>query len=523
MYDLEKLMKKDDVPGHILLGHVGLFPLTVDSFRSLYGPNRISDEIMDALFHIKSKGDLDLLAITTHSMSKILDGCKRARSTYFMKTDKLQNYKRVMGPYLEGDHWTFVHCNLESKEIVYCNSFGESKEKCETIRDTWELFAKRRDILGPWTVKTLPHSTQLDSVSCGVFTIMFAECVLDGKEFPNICILNKRKDLASELWAGLVCMHSLDHKRNYCSCGERFLPKDGVKCSACSGYFHGKCLKAKGQCVICAAGCSSTEQVNTDVCETSQKSVDEDQITLRVCDMVSCETEEPHEEEPHEEEPHEEEPHEEEPHEEEPHEEEPHEEEPHEEEPHEEEPHEEERKDGFYVESLLKVASSKKVKRHFVTVAELQRRCSAPENYSANLMVTYLRKAKHKKKELEGQLRQAGVQPSKYAANTTMCSRLVEDECKSLAEDLGQLTKHIPFESIGKRLAEGNKNIPSAIVKVEELSAELQEVEKVLNEHFETYNKVTHTLGPSVSHVVFSLIKQCLTAKMTALEEMNSC
>ncbi|XP_049337493.1 uncharacterized protein LOC125802972 isoform X7 [Astyanax mexicanus] len=434
MYDLEKLMKKDDVPGHILLGHVGLFPLTVDSFRSLYGPNRISDEIMDALFHIKSKGDLDLLAITTHSMSKILDGCKRARSTYFMKTDKLQNYKRVMGPYLEGDHWTFVHCNLESKEIVYCNSFGESKEKCETIRDTWELFAKRRDILGPWTVKTLPHSTQLDSVSCGVFTIMFAECVLDGKEFPNICILNKRKDLASELWAGL------DHKRNYCSCGERFLPKDGVKCSACSGYFHGKCLKAKGQCVICAAGCSSTEQVNTDVCETSQKSgyscVDEDQITLRVCDMVSCETEEPHEEEPHEEEPHEEEPHEEEPHEEEPHE-----EEPHEEEPHEEEPHEEERK----------------------------------------------------------------------------------DECKSLAEDLGQLTKHIPFESIGKRLAEGNKNIPSAIVKVEELSAELQEVEKVLNEHFETYNKVTHTLGPSVSHVVFSLIKQCLTAKMTALEEMNSC
>ncbi|XP_049340996.1 uncharacterized protein LOC111194920 isoform X8 [Astyanax mexicanus] len=445
MYDLEKLMKKDDVPGHILLGHVGLFPLTVDSFRSLYGPNRISDEIMDALFHIKSKGDLDLLAITTHSMSKILDGCKRARSTYFMKTDKLQNYKRVMGPYLEGDHWTFVHCNLESKEIVYCNSFGESKEKCETIRDTWELFAKRRDILGPWTVKTLPHSTQLDSVSCGVFTIMFAECVLDGKEFPNICILNKRKDLASELWAGLVCMHSLDHKRNYCSCGERFLPKDGVKCSACSGYFHGKCLKAKGQCVICAAGCSSTEQVNTDVCETSQKSgyscVDEDQITLRVCDMVSCETEEPHEEEPHEEEPHEEEPHEEEPHEEEPHEEEPHEEEPHEEEPHEEEPHEEERK----------------------------------------------------------------------------------DECKSLAEDLGQLTKHIPFESIGKRLAEGNKNIPSAIVKVEELSAELQEVEKVLNEHFETYNKVTHTLGPSVSHVVFSLIKQCLTAKMTALEEMNSC
>ncbi|XP_076869867.1 uncharacterized protein LOC143521170 [Brachyhypopomus gauderio] len=87
--------------------------------------------------------------------------------------------------------------------------------------------------------------------------------------------------------------------------------------------------------------------------------------------------------------------------------------------------------------------------------------------------------------------------------------RKLKDDCKSLAEDLG------------KKLAEGNKNIPSAIVKVEELSAELQEVEKTLNEHFETYNKVTHTLGPSVSHVMFSLIKQCLTAKMTALEEIN--
>lgn len=64
--------------------------------------------------------------------------------------------------------------------------------------------------------------------------------------------------------------------------------------------------------------------------------------------------------------------------------------------------------------------------RHFVSVEELQRRCSAPEKFSGHLMVTYLRKAKGKKKQLVRELKEAGVQLSPYGSNTTMCTKLVE-------------------------------------------------------------------------------------------------
>lgn len=61
-----------------------------------------------------------------------------------------------------------------------------------------------------------------------------------------------------------------------------------------------------------------------------------------------------------------------------------------------------------------------------MSVEELQRRSKGPEKFSANLMVTYLRKAKAKKKTLESELKEAGVQLSSYSANTTLCTKLVE-------------------------------------------------------------------------------------------------
>lgn len=61
-----------------------------------------------------------------------------------------------------------------------------------------------------------------------------------------------------------------------------------------------------------------------------------------------------------------------------------------------------------------------------MSIEELKRRAEGPEKFSANLMVTYMRKAKSKKQALERELKEAGVRLSPYSSNTSLCSKLVE-------------------------------------------------------------------------------------------------
>ncbi|XP_026101570.1 uncharacterized protein LOC113072812 [Carassius auratus] len=100
---------------------------------------------------------------------------------------------------------------------------------------------------------------------------------------------------------------------------------------------------------------------------------------------------------------------------------------------------------GFLVESVLKVSDSHQAKRYLVTLDELQRRCSPPESYSANTVVSYLRKAKGQKTKITEKLAELEVNPSKRTKFTSQCSKLCEDECKDLAGDIMFLAaKFIP-------------------------------------------------------------------------------
>ncbi|XP_073729882.1 uncharacterized protein [Misgurnus anguillicaudatus] len=86
-------------------------------------------------------------------------------------------------------------------------------------------------------------------------------------------------------------------------------------------------------------------------------------------------------------------------------------------------------RDGFLVESVLKVSDFHQAKRYLVSTSELKRRCSPPECYSSNTVVSYLRKAKAQKKNIEEKLTGMGVQPTKRTKLTSLCSKLCEDEC----------------------------------------------------------------------------------------------
>ncbi|KAK9956293.1 hypothetical protein ABG768_014038 [Culter alburnus] len=67
------------------IGRIGPYPLYMESFESLIENNEVSDEIMDALFHLFSRKRPDVLAINNQTLGHILEGDTRARSSYFTK------------------------------------------------------------------------------------------------------------------------------------------------------------------------------------------------------------------------------------------------------------------------------------------------------------------------------------------------------------------------------------------------------------------------------------------------------
>ncbi|XP_049320681.1 uncharacterized protein LOC125804935 isoform X1 [Astyanax mexicanus] len=201
------------------LGSVGPYPLYMESFETLVECNKVSDEIMDALFHLFSMKRPGILAINAHTLSHILDGGARARSHYFIKRNIFKNTREVIGPYLEhGNHWTFFHCSFVDRTITYLNSLGEQDQQYDKIKNNWSTFAAAKGYHGPWKRTTRNHSLQSDSISCGVFTAVFAETFLEGEEGYLTCppVHEERQRLGLLLFKSLGKYNIYSHINSVC-------------------------------------------------------------------------------------------------------------------------------------------------------------------------------------------------------------------------------------------------------------------------------------------------------------------
>ncbi|XP_059356981.1 uncharacterized protein LOC132095901 isoform X2 [Carassius carassius] len=179
-----------------VLGTVGPFKIFLGSLEALVGPSELPDESQPGTEPINSQ-----------AMRLILEGSSRARSTYFLKKNILKGASAIFGPYLVGEcHWTLFHCNLKEGTITYIDSLGEHPQRCSQIIENWSLFAASRDCQRPWKFINRDHDLQNDSVSCGVFSIMFAEMILQGQQGHLQClpISQERKRL------GILLFKSLD-------------------------------------------------------------------------------------------------------------------------------------------------------------------------------------------------------------------------------------------------------------------------------------------------------------------------
>ncbi|XP_073805203.1 uncharacterized protein [Danio rerio] len=192
---------------HVNIGRVGPYLLHIESFQSLVDQKKVSDEIMDALFHLFTMTQPGVVAINTHTLTQILEGEARARSRYFTKRNIFENINEIVGPYLEdGNHWTFFHCSLVDQTILYLNSLGEQDDQYSKLAENWSTFAASKGFQGPWKMIKRCHALQNDSISCGVFTAVFAEAFLGGAKGYLACspVQQERERL------GLLLFSSLD-------------------------------------------------------------------------------------------------------------------------------------------------------------------------------------------------------------------------------------------------------------------------------------------------------------------------
>ncbi|XP_056599813.1 uncharacterized protein LOC130417956 [Triplophysa dalaica] len=441
------------------IGKIGPYPLYVSSFQSLLGNQELPDEIMDAIFHLFSTKTPGLMAINNHTLNNILDGKVRARSHSFVKNNILKKAEVVIGPYLEGgNHWTFFHCNIAGRTITYLNSFGERKESCQKIADNWGIFATAKGCQGTWELCTREHDIQRDLISCGIFTAVFADAFLRGDQG----YINFPSVHEERERLAILLFTSLE-RSGICGVCHKAVAKSKGKCLTCGVSIHQKCVENNQETAICFL-CKVLVQTET----TSEHEGNKQAETAKCIDEEVVE------------------------------------------------------RDGFLVESVLKVSDFHQAKRYLVSTSELQRRCSPPECYSNNTVVSYLRKAKAKKRNIEEKLTGLGVQPKKRTKLTSLCTKLCEDECSELVSDVMFLAaKFMPQKKVVQEMCE-NEDIHDSISKAESCRKTLQTLLATLRRIWEIFGLATHGLGPGLIGGTFDFIDSCLKEKIKALKSSTT-
>ncbi|XP_073774433.1 uncharacterized protein isoform X2 [Danio rerio] len=476
---------------------------------------------MDALFHLFTMTQPGVVAINIHTLPQILEGEARARSRYFTKRNIFENINEIVGPYLEdGNHWTFFFAEAflgGAKGYLACSPVQQERERLGLL-----LFSSldRSGFCGICH-KTLSRKSKEKSSVC--LANIHKKCIPDNQEDAKCYFCKDSSGESNEIHTETKGQDSSGE-----STGNGFEAQDssgestgnGFEAQDSSGKRNGDGFEAQGSSdeknsdVFEAQDNSgerngdgfeaqvSSDERNSDGFEAQdnsgerkgdgfegqgnsgennqqrRKSRTEGKDSLGTSNQNSIVIEGEHKQD--------------------------------------------HSVRGFLVESVLKVSDFHQAKRYLVTSEELQRRCSPPESYSANTVVAYLRKAKGQKRKIAERLAELDVMPSTRTKLTSQCSKLCEDECSDLADDLMYLAaKTIPQKRVAQALPEEG-NVHAALARTEDCMKTLKAVENDLEAHWETFNLATHGLGPAVIKGTISLIDSCLKEKMKALKTKNT-
>ncbi|XP_062621423.1 uncharacterized protein LOC134283018 [Saccostrea cucullata] len=227
-----------------LMAIVGPYKLYGTSFDSLRSGMEVTDEIIDAyLQSLIDAGNHNVSYISCVVAGKLL---LQPSVCALMTSLSLDAYEQIFCPYNNNGHWEMFVVMPKEKTIKYIDPLGElTKKGCNILR-SWKTFINRRfsaglESTGPskWKLETIQHSKQMDSVSCGVFIMKFAELLIQGKPlfFNSRHVDTIRKDIAA------ILLGSCGNVTNNCrSCGQNYrLQHKWIQCNSCQWWHHFQC------------------------------------------------------------------------------------------------------------------------------------------------------------------------------------------------------------------------------------------------------------------------------------------
>ncbi|MED6274264.1 hypothetical protein CHARACLAT_014600 [Characodon lateralis] len=139
----------------------------------------------------------------------------------------------------------------------FLDPLGESQRKLNRCLEATREFMRLNGLkVSRWTCHSVPHAVQQDGMSCGVFALKFAECILEGKDlkFPsNTAAVNAMRVVIAS-----TCLCESESLENLCShCGgEDTDDLLWIACDSCKRLYHPGCVKnpptgTKYCCVLC--------------------------------------------------------------------------------------------------------------------------------------------------------------------------------------------------------------------------------------------------------------------------------
>lgn len=171
---------------------------------------------------------------------------------YFEEEKNLQfdRYEWIVGPVLKKNHWTLFLANTKNSNFYYFNSLKNSLEKNlleATAFDNWITFCAKigmKQII--WSLKTINHTCQEDSVNCGPFVCFYFYKVIKKEPLLTDKIEVFREVIYQEL------LKSTRH--DFCvACSQRKI--NGNTFLGCFHQYHPRCFKKYNIqcCVVCNA------------------------------------------------------------------------------------------------------------------------------------------------------------------------------------------------------------------------------------------------------------------------------
>ncbi|XP_077078681.1 sentrin-specific protease 1-like [Siphateles boraxobius] len=226
---------------------VGPYKLYDSSFHSLQGAEWLADEVIDAYLHLVVEKQQNHI----HQLCAVVARSLFAGQFRCLGKMKFPIEDIWLCPVNVGAHWILVIINMPEKTLLVIDPMGNERSYEHKILRNWRNFLKLRcdEQTAQWQLRTLKHDLQMDSSSCGVLVLNFAEQYLLTGTISNVqttpeAVSSARMKVACTL---LGCRGNAEEYCVLCSMLEDD-PNESmiemVQCESCNRWAHFKCCNS---------------------------------------------------------------------------------------------------------------------------------------------------------------------------------------------------------------------------------------------------------------------------------------